>query len=146
MVVILVALSIEGWEVDKWHINSCDGRVNQVKDWGEQMVVDLTGVEVSHHSFCNGRKCDASQQRGPRLLSSCRRRMTKCVHGGGVVDSLGLRAMVAGYEGLEWVSSIVRVLTIGLFTIKSFCHRLRLATDVDSNEFVSFLVSWYSDF
>ncbi|PPS18302.1 hypothetical protein GOBAR_AA02281 [Gossypium barbadense] len=31
MVVILVALSIEGGEVDKWHINSCDGRVNQVK-------------------------------------------------------------------------------------------------------------------
>lgn len=68
--------------------------------------------------------------------------MTKSVHGGGVVDGSSLRAMVAGDGGLKWFS-MVRVLTIGLFTVGCFCDCLLLATDVVNSEFESFLVSWY---
>ncbi|KAH1032484.1 hypothetical protein J1N35_044658 [Gossypium stocksii] len=55
--------------------------------------------------------------------------MTKSVHGGDVVDGSGLRAMVTGDKGLEWISP-VKVLTINLFSASCFYHNLQLAMDV----------------
>ncbi|PPD91035.1 hypothetical protein GOBAR_DD12018 [Gossypium barbadense] len=50
MVAVLAALSVEGGEVEKWHINSDEGE----EEIGRGMVVDLVGVRVSHHSFFMG--------------------------------------------------------------------------------------------
>ncbi|PPR91135.1 hypothetical protein GOBAR_AA29548 [Gossypium barbadense] len=87
---------------------------------------------------------DASQRRGPRSFSSCRRQTTKRVQGGDVMG-LGLKVIVAGDGGLEWIST-VGVPTIGLFTIGCFCYRLQLATNVDKGNFESFSISLYYGF
>lgn len=50
-----------------------------------------------------------------------------------MVHGSGLRVMVAGGGGLEWIS-MVKVLTIDLFTTRCLCHHLQLATDVDRGE------------
>ncbi|KAK5835449.1 hypothetical protein PVK06_011138 [Gossypium arboreum] len=138
MVVVLAVLSIEGGKVDEWYINSDEREeeIEQGTSWREAtlddrgigyrrsligkrrggsdglqiIVVDLAGVGVSHHSF-----------------------ITRDVWS-------GLRVMVAGDEGLEWISTN-RVLTICLFVVRCFCHSLQLTTDVDRGEFGSFLVS-----
>ncbi|KAH1106162.1 hypothetical protein J1N35_009930 [Gossypium stocksii] len=65
MVTVLAVLSIEDGEFDVWHIDS--GCCHWINEWiragcyhigaergqirGEEMVMDLAKVEVSHHSF-----------------------------------------------------------------------------------------------
>ncbi|KAK5771909.1 hypothetical protein PVK06_048165 [Gossypium arboreum] len=98
-------------------------------DLGDQRVVILSEsgsliIYLSREMYGIKRALhDARQRRGPQLLSYCRRRVTKSVRGSDVMDESGLRVMVAGDRGLEWISP-VRVLTIGLFSVDCFYHYL----------------------
>ncbi|KAH1082616.1 hypothetical protein J1N35_022377 [Gossypium stocksii] len=118
--------SMSGHEVDSIVLERNEGKLGMNKWWW--ILLD-SGSLIIHLSR-------ETRAKGPQLLSSCRKRTTKSVHEGGVVDGSCLRAMVVGEGGLEYVST-VRALTIGLFTTECFCHLLRLATDVDNGEFGS---------
>ncbi|PPD91175.1 hypothetical protein GOBAR_DD11870 [Gossypium barbadense] len=116
--------------LDAFILERNEGRLGVNRWW---WILSKLGSLIIHLSqeMCGIKRVlyQCENGKGPWLLSSCRRRTTKSVHGDDMVDGSGVRVMVARDRELEWIS-MDRVLTIDLFTIGCFCHRLQLATDV----------------